>query len=66
MTFATGNKYAGEWKNGARHGQGTFTWSNGYKYVGEWKDDKLWKGTEYDKDGSVTATFSEVFKTLAN
>ena len=66
MTFANGNKYAGEWKNGARHGQGTFTWSNGYKYVGEWKDDKRWKGTEYAKDGSVTATFSEGFKTLAN
>ena len=27
---------------------------------------KVRKGTEYDKDGSVTATFSEGFKTLAN
>ena len=38
----------------------------GYKYVGEWKDDKLRKGTEYDKDGSVTAIFPEGLKTLAN
>ena len=36
--------YVGEWKDGKRHGRGTFTWADGAKYVGEyvgeWKDDK--------------------------
>jgi hypothetical protein len=44
--------YIGEYKNGEYHGQGTFTWSNGRKYEGEWKDGKMWKGTEYDKNGN--------------
>jgi len=37
-TFASGNKYVGEVKNGKQHGQGTFTWADGRKFVGEWKD----------------------------
>ena len=39
-TYANGDKYVGEWKDGVMHGQGTFTWANGDKYVGEFKDDK--------------------------
>ena len=31
-------EYVGEYKDGERHGQGTYTWSDGQKYVGEWKD----------------------------
>ena len=38
--WLNGNKYAGEWKDGERNGQGTFTWADGNKYVGEWKDGK--------------------------
>ena len=30
--------YAGEWKEGHQHGQGTLTNPEGRKYVGEWKD----------------------------
>ncbi len=33
-------EYSGTWKEGKRHGQGTFTGVNGSKYVGEWKNDK--------------------------
>tara|TARA_Y100000294_G_scaffold78568_1_gene73906 strand:+ start:40 stop:798 length:759 start_codon:yes stop_codon:yes gene_type:complete len=44
LTFADGDKYVGEFKDGRGHGQGTFTWSSGKfagdKYVGEYKDDK--------------------------
>ena len=40
-TFANGNKYVGEWKNGKLHGQGTHIWANGNKYVGEYKNDKM-------------------------
>ena len=35
--YASGDKYAGEFKDGNRHGQGTYTWANGGKYVGEYK-----------------------------
>jgi len=45
-------------KDGKGHGKGTYTWSDGSKYVGELRDGKPWKGTEYDKDGNVTATYS--------
>ncbi len=40
-TWASGNKYVGEFKDGKANGQGTYTWANGDKYVGEWKDNKL-------------------------
>ena len=35
-----GDKYVGEWKDGKKHGEGTYTTANGHKYVGEFKDDK--------------------------
>ena len=31
-------KYLGEWKDGERSDQGTYTFSNGQKNVGEWSD----------------------------
>ena len=43
MTYANGDVYVGEWKDGSRHGQGTYTWTDGRKYVGESKDNK-WNG----------------------
>ena len=30
------NRYVGYWKNGLRHGKGTFYYSNGSKYEGDW------------------------------
>ena len=45
--------YVGEFKNGLKNGQGTYTWSDGSKYVGEWKGDEMWNGTIYDKDGNI-------------
>ena len=38
--YTDGSTYLGEFKNGFRNGQGTFTWLSGDKYVGEWKDEK--------------------------
>jgi hypothetical protein len=49
-TFASGNKYVGEFKDGKRNGQGTYTFASGNKYVGEYKDDKI--------DGQGTYTFA--------
>jgi len=37
-TFASGEKYVGEFKNGKAHGRGTQTLRFGDKYVGEFKD----------------------------
>jgi S1-C subfamily serine protease len=40
--YADGNKYVGEFRDGKRTGQGTYTWSSsGNKYVGEFRDGKL-------------------------
>jgi len=44
-TFANGDKYVGEWKDGKFNGQGTKISGTkavaGAKYVGEWKDGKM-------------------------
>ncbi|MDD6250888.1 MAG: hypothetical protein PUA88_07695 [Bacillales bacterium] len=54
-TFSNG-KYVGDWINGLRDGNGTFTFTNHpqfIKYKGEWKDDAPnGKGTLYFKDGT--------------
>ena len=34
-TWASGDKYVGEWQNGQAHGLGSLTWTSGQKYVGE-------------------------------
>jgi S1-C subfamily serine protease len=39
-TFASGDKYVGEFKDGNYHGQGTNTFASGNKYVGEYKNGK--------------------------
>ena len=36
----SGNEYVGEWKNGKRSGQGTYTYASGDKYVGEYQNNK--------------------------
>ena len=41
-TFANGDKYVGDIKNGKWNGQGTYTFSNGSKHVGIWENNKLW------------------------
>ena len=46
-----GDVYSGEFKNGKKHGQGTFISPNGNKYVGEYKDG--------EKDGKGTFTWSD-------
>jgi hypothetical protein len=51
-TWAGGEKYVGEFKDGNVHGRGTFTWANGEKYVGEFKDGALnGQGTYIYGDG---------------
>jgi hypothetical protein len=46
-------KYVGGFKDGQKHGQGTYFYTSGMKYVGEYKDDVVWNGIEYSADGTV-------------
>ena len=39
-TYATGDKYDGEFKDDKMNGKGVYTYANGDKYDGEYKDDK--------------------------
>lgn len=36
--YALRNTYYGHFKNGKRHGQGTFLYANGAKYEGNWEN----------------------------
>jgi len=38
--YTDGSIYFGQFKDGLRNGQGTYTWRTGDEYVGEWKDGK--------------------------
>jgi hypothetical protein len=52
--FASGNKYAGQWKDSWRSGQGTEFFVNDNKYAGEFKNDRPnGQGTLYATNGSV-------------
>jgi len=53
-TFASGNKYIGEYKDGKRNGQFIVTYANGNKYVGEFKDGKRdGQGIKFLANGKV-------------
>ena len=42
VTYANGDVYKGEWKDGKRNGQGKMTYAHGYYvYEGEWKNGKF-------------------------
>ena len=41
------------------HGSGTWTTQHGAKQVGEFRTSDFWEGTEFDKDGKVTAIYSD-------
>ena len=50
-----GDYYIGEYKDGYRHGQGTYWYADGRKYVGDWKKSmKHGKGTKYTADGQIS------------
>ena len=38
MTYSNGDKFVGEYKDGERNGQGTYTFLDGTVYEGEWKN----------------------------
>ena len=54
--------YVGQWKDGMFDGPGKFI-DQFNIHDGIYKEDRFWEGTETDKDGNVTATYSEGVKT---
>jgi hypothetical protein len=53
QTYASGNKYVGEWQNNKKHGLGTFTFRSGLKYVGEFKSGNVnGQGTATSPNGN--------------
>ena len=54
FTFASGNKYVGEFKYGDYNGQGTFTFANGNKHVGSYSNNmRNGLGTFTYADGEI-------------
>ena len=59
--------YEGKYKDGEKHGQGTYTWSDGDMYVGKYKDggkwtgefrkNKRWNTAIYNKNGNIIGKF---------
>lgn len=53
-SFASGDSYVGEFKNGVRDGKGIYIWANGERYEGLWRDGvRHGEGTMTRKDGSL-------------
>ena len=53
-TFAGGDKYVGEHKDGKYHGQGAYSFADGKRYVGAFKDSDLnGYAIQYRADGSI-------------
>ena len=51
--LASGDKFEGQFKDGKKHGQGTYTFANGDVYKGQFKDDKKHgQGTEFYESGN--------------
>ena len=48
-TWASGDKYSGEWQHSQHHGNGVFEWYSGAKYFGSFKFNK-----RNDKHGTFT------------
>ncbi len=40
MTYLSGNRYEGNYKNDKKHGNGIYEWADGRKYIGEYVEDK--------------------------
>ena len=59
MTWPSGQKYVGGFKDHLRHAQGTLTWPDGRKLVGEFISDQPWTGIIYDSDGNVLSEYQD-------
>ncbi len=56
MSWQSGERYEGSWKNSRMHGKGTMTWSDGRKYSGDWKNGEM------DGDGMMSWANGDKYK----
>ena len=54
-----GEKYVGEFTDGNKHGQGTYTWADGRETLGEWKLNKPWNAVQYDASGKLSFSYKD-------
>ena len=50
-THTSGTTYVGQYVDGLREGQGTWTLFNGRKFVIKWKNNRRWNGKSFDEEG---------------
>jgi len=50
-------KYVGEYKDGKRNGQGTYTFPNRTKGIGYFRVNKPWNVTKYDKELNILGKY---------
>ena len=62
LIYRNGTRYAGEFKEGRWNGEGTFTFPDGEKWVGEFRKDAPWNINWYDKNGKISAKWSDGVK----
>jgi len=55
--WGNGSRYVGEWKDGKKHGQGTYTSGKGTKGKGKFKDNTPWNISLYGKYGNFTGKY---------
>ena len=54
VRWQNGHQYSGEWQQGKKSGEGSYTWPNGQRYVGRFANDVRWgKGTQYYGPGET-------------
>ena len=52
-----GTTDVGQYKDGLRESQGTWTLFNGKEFVGIWKDNRRWNGTSFDEEGKEIGNY---------
>ena len=56
-THRNGSNYVGQYVDGLREGQGTWTLYVEINFVGIWKDNRRWKGKSFDEEGKEIGRF---------
>lgn len=53
MIYPNIGKYEGDFSEGKRNGQGTFTWDDGVSYVGAWNNDLMHGQGQYNMSSTI-------------
>jgi hypothetical protein len=57
VSYTSGNKYFGEYKDGKFNGKGSYIWVDGNKHVGEWRENlRNGQGIEYRANGTIISS----------